>query len=547
MIEVIYDPEGDEEAYVEITNCTINKGVNQVGTLSLTTNNDTFANKLSVPTNIMIKKNNKVIFDGVIQEASYGRDKVRLTAYDRLWFFDRVKRSFLQYEDTTPSKLFTNAFDKNSTFDYFVGDYKDYDTPFLEGYDATKRVIAVDDTEAFVDFFDAQDSTGKQYMDSLASMSHRGSAYKYFYWYDYDDGKTLFFEPEGWGRVVSVEDAILTSDLEVSWKEIYNNITVFGKHARGYYPINRDAWTENIDEWNKSVTGSTTIAQSAYRNSGAYSFLFTLGANIGDAGSISRTIDPAVYLKHVLHTEFYFRTTGNTNHHVLLKLVEGSNYVGVKFNPNSEGMSTGTWYRIIIYGTDVAASSWSLTGTTLSIGNWMTSESSGTVTFEEIDTVIFSDTNNALVTTNTYFDSFAFDQDPIVSENNDLSTGKNEESITNFGERQISVRMNWLKSIASCNVAASNLVKYYSEPQYELSLKVPYFYHFRLNDNFKGDFYGRELTLPIKNITWTFNGSAETTDITLGREKKRLEDLLKTFSKDIINNSYDRGLDYLLF
>jgi hypothetical protein len=111
-----------------------------------------------------------------------------------------------------------------------------------------------------------------------------------------------------------------------------------------------------------------------------------------------------------------------------------------------------------------------------------------------------------------YYDSFYLQLDCLRSENDDADSGYDSTSADEYGRRTTRMNTKWNTSIGECNAFAANLLSYYKDPEYNLSIKVPYFLDAHVNDNIEGTFYGIDLTLPINSITWNFrkNGDVET-------------------------------------
>lgn len=541
-LDIMFQPnEENEQRFNVATQMTINKKRNTPATIAITLPQMRAAEDLEAYSLVRISYDDFVIFDGYTQEKAYAKDKVNLKGYDQLWEFIGKKRSFFQTTSARPDELFKNAFDQDEIFDSFTGYWETYNTPWLSDFDASTHVIPAE-SAPFTDFFDGENTIGTDLMKRFADLSYRGNKFTYYYWYEYINGtKYLFFQPDGWGKIweFSSNANLTVVDLKETLKGLYNNIVVWGKNARGLFPHGGDYWTEdNLDGWNVVNSGLFTfdVALSPTQSIVGEKSLevVVVAGSPGSNGSIFRDLREAgndyVNLENLLTTNLKFYISSLVTEFTVVFILRLEDNTGKTTLEYLDLSTTGSWVTLSIPDT-----SWGFV--------------TGGFDWSKVSKMYFNpscDTGSDNIT--IYLDGFYFHRAPIKSQNISPATGYDPTSFSDYKLRTFDVIYRPLKTVADCNAYAANLLPYYKDPQYQASISIPGFTPLNLNDQIKGTLYGKQVTLPIDTISWTFNEKgAMQTKATLGTPRLKPEDILKKQAMEVMTNSFDRGLTYNVY
>lgn len=486
---------------------------------------------------IEIKYNNKIIFDGTVQLKDYGKEKISLTGYDRLWDFTRSKRLFTQTTTgKTPSELFTDIFDQDATSSYITGSYGEtYSSAWIDGFDA-KRFVCPNDA-SFDELMDCKNKCGTDFMKTLADVSQYGDIYRFFYWCENINGqKYLFFQPDGNGKIWE-SDNYISCNLKENAAEVWNDIDVWGIGKTGTIPQNQDYWTEsNLDGWEDVVySANSAIAFDGttvnYGQQSLHMFFDYLITDPPIYVAFRRLKD---YNSNYLNLEtmssfnFNYRVDNQmtSNDAVITLTDEDGN--GVKYRLHG---AAGSWHEISITGKTVA-DGWSVVDAGFDWGN---------VKYLFIYLTRVGDVN-------FYLDHCYIQRDPIKSERDGTTSGYDATSIDDYGLRTTAqINMKWVKTIADVNAAAANILQYYKDPQYQGTVTYSDFIPFKLNDNLRLKEYNKDLILPIDKIDWEFKENGEVaTKLNVGLIQLSLEDRLKRISNNVDIINFDDGLAYFV-
>lgn len=501
---------------------------------------------------VELKYGDRTLIYGTVEGDNFSKDRVDMSIKGKLFEYGHKYRSF--YQSTTgitAAEAFTNAFNDGSTFSYFSSNNKyyvsSYSTPFIDDVDAETYVVPCDESNTWDEFFDLQGNTGLRFMDILANSAYLGSNYRYHYWYErINDTNYLFFQPEGWGKTwKNLESVEITSRLHRSFENLYNDVIVRGGARKATIPTDQDKWTESdasVYGWVYTNGAVDTVLSTSTTNQVGYNSLY-YNASVPN-GSVRE-----------LYRDFIVDDTGLdfttfTKFHLWYKLnhagaqgpalssslrIEDSDgdYVGKSLNDDN------AWHELEITEKSAGggASEWDAdTGL-----NW------ADVVRVAIDTYNFA-IPAGQGDVELYFDNLYIQIDSAKSENAANSSGYDSDSADEYGRRTVAINANWTRTVSDCNAFASNLVNYYKDPEYNLSIKVPYFLDVHVNDVIEGTFYGFDLTLPVNSITWNFraNGDIET-NLQLGAKRYSPEKLLKRMFNDVETLYYDAGIKYYIY
>jgi len=171
---------------------TINKKRNTNATLNINLHNVPAIKNVNGYGTVECIYNGKTKFIGTVASRSFDVNKINIVAYDYLWNFSRIRRSFNQITfGKSSSEMFTNLFDKNETSDYVAGIWgESYSAPWLSGYDAITKVVPSDDSS--LDYFNAKNKSGLEFMDFLTKGAYKNSTFRYFFWFDVIDDDWTF-------------------------------------------------------------------------------------------------------------------------------------------------------------------------------------------------------------------------------------------------------------------------------------------------------------------------------------------------------------------
>lgn len=486
---------------------------------------------------VEITYNDIILFDGKTQQKTNNGNKIIFQANDWLWDFERKKRSFTQSTDNLrPDQLFTNAFDENEVFDYLKGEWENYITPWIDGFDARTNIVPADVNLDYTDALNSENLSGKGFMEFLANASYLQHIYRYFYWFNnINKDRFLFFQPDGWGKIWKDFDFTTLNFSEIS-EYLFNNIVIWGANTSGYFPVSGDFWTESdINGWDD---WSTTIS------------LDTANAQVG-----KNCIKLA--MPNTWHSSTIYRSLLSRNEPINLNNLEEF-YVKVYVPPGQTHITViclfvttdgpGTWYA----ESDVlVAGAWNNVSLSYSDFSHAAGGASGDeININELQFYVVRDYPTYLqgnLAGNYYCDGMYIITKPIRSDNLANNSGYDSTSKDNYGFRSSDVYIRSYNKIVDCNQMASNIVNYLKDPHYSAKIKIPGFESFDLNDNIKGSFFDNELTLPIDKITWVFKPKGEiitTTD--LGIKGINLEKILQKLFGEMDIERYDRGQTYYI-
>jgi len=547
FMELTVQYQGTGQPWKNITlekGVTISKERNTAATITINIPRSVHTEQMSAYNKMRVYLDDYNLFDGKTQNKKYSRDYIQFSGYDLLWDFSNERRMFEQGStEIRPDEAFTDVFDKDSTSSYFDGIWEDYTTPWIEGFDATTYVVPAEVAITYGNqFFDCIDKSGTDYMKYLADISHRGNIYKYFYWYELiNDTKTLFFQPDGWGKLWTDLSYTVTSELEEVIENLWNNIIVKGRKIRGYLASDGDNWTEStpdgwIDYSYPVGAVDNPVISSDNPVKGNWNLKLTADFSIRNNHHIARNLlqnnsfVDISSLEQVYHQAKISVVPSNFEYYI--EFVDAAIETLTSPNQGSTFVADDTWYVIDLDNID--------------LDTWTDSGSFDKTNVKRIR-IRMEETDG--VDRTFYFDNFYLKFASLRSENTSNATGYDSSSAEEYGKRTPpTIVHTHLKTIDQCNAFASNLVNYYKDPQYSISMKFPCFMPFRLNDRIKFTEYGKTLTLPVHKLKWEFKSSEEIiTSVTLGTGKLDIIDRLKKISQDVKEPSKDYGLQYYIF
>jgi len=532
-LTVRYQPTGEQWQEHELENgVTISYKRNGWATANVRLPNIPAISSLEGYGRLQVLYDGEYLFDGTTQNKSHSKHDIMIKAYDRLWDFKGIRRSFEQSTFTkSPSEIFTNIFDQDGTSTYMTGIWGEtFSEPWIANYDATTYVVP---SEGTTDAFDTRDDAGTDYMDYLAKVSYRGDKFKYFYWFECIDGNWyLHFEPDGWGKTWKNVAYTVTEKFTETWEGIWNDIVVWGNTTAGIYPKG-EQWTEKtIDGWysggeaewtNISVSVEETIVDT-----GGYSVKLT--------GDFDSTDDGYIFLYREFSNSLNLDSIIGYNgaNHIPFNNVE----VVIRLTDSSANTADAD---LLV---DAGGAAWRTTTGTGGKTDWVEVGS-----FDWTDVVLMTIrfyflNAHAANTYNIYLDNLYFDLGPTRSEQS-AGNGYDATSVAAYNKRTSPpvTNRNFIAS-NQCNVMAETLCQYHKDPQYTQSIRVNGLHPAKINHNFEIT-DPVTVTLPVdsKKITFAADGVI-TTDFKLGTPRLSFNDVMKKLYSDLIKEQTDQGLTY---
>jgi hypothetical protein len=554
VVKVVFTPPSEKP--ITLTNMT---GITMIEERSeITSANITFAN---TPTMlqlvddfgdhcaVQIFRDNEVIFDGDFINDNTNNNRITLQCWDKLYWLSKSVRSFTQTtDDITASEAFEQAFDEDATFSYWTKVFAadTYATPFASAYsfDATTYNVPVNVADQYDDFFDGQSINGVEFMKFLASAAKRGTIYDYYYWYEYKDGtRYLHFEPSGWGKTVD-SFAHLTINRDRNRDNVFNNIHVWGQKLAGKVPADGDDWTDNgIDDWatwagagfnglgapsldSTHVRAGFTAIRSNGNSVSHHGRLYRPISGVWDTAAIGLNFETLQEIRVQIYKDGVVNSVSNVE--ILMSSDTGFSFNNY-YESNEVALNDNNWTECVF----TAPSGWAATGTP----DWTNMHSLA---------VHIWDTDHSTELEDDYWiDGLFLTREPIKSANSAVTSGYDSTSETNFGLKETSVDINWLKTVTDCNSMGEALVGYYANIHPTITYSVPFFLNEGLNNNIKGPFYGTEYTLPIHRKTSIMNADGVwITTVQLGKAPMSFYDIISKHDLAIKYNQYDAGLTY---